>query len=82
MSAAQLALTSLAVSYEQLTAEIEALEAQLDLLVAKAAPDLVAVKGIGTDIATTLLTTAGDNPDRLRNEGAFAHLCGIAPIPA
>ena len=82
MSAAQLALKSLAVRHEQLTAEIEALEAQLELLVAKAAPDLVAVKGIGTDIATTLLTTAGDNPDRLRNEGAFAHLCGVAPIPA
>jgi transposase len=82
VTATQLALKSLAVRYEQLTAEIEALEAQLDVLVAKAAPDLVAVKGIGTDIATTLLTTAGDNPDRLRNEGAFAHLCGVAPIPA
>jgi len=82
MTATQLALKSLAVRYEQLTAEIEALEAQLKLLVAKAAPDLVAVKGVGTDIATTLLTTAGDNPDRLRSEGAFAHLCGVAPIPA
>jgi hypothetical protein len=29
-----------------------------------------------------LLTTAGDNPDRLRCEGAFAHPCGVAPIPA
>jgi hypothetical protein len=27
-------------------------------------------------------TTAGDNPDRLRSEGSFAHLCGVAPIPA
>ena len=42
----------------------------------------MAVKGIGTDIATPLLTTAGDNPDRLRSEGAFAHLCGVALIPA
>jgi transposase len=25
---------------------------------------------------------AGDNPGRLRSEGAFAHLCGVAPIPA
>jgi transposase len=82
MTATQVALKSLAVRYEQLTAEIEALEAQLELLVAKAAPDLVAVKGIGTDIATTLLATAGDNPDRLRCEGSFAHLCGVAPIPA
>jgi transposase len=82
LRATQLALKSLAVRYEQLTAEIEALGAQLDQLVAEAAPDLVAVKGIGTDIATTLLTTAGNNPDRLRSEGTFARLCGVAPIPA
>src|SRR5207248_9451751 len=44
--------------------------------------DLVAFKGIGIDIAATLLATAGDNPDRLRHESAFAHLCGVAPIPA
>ena len=25
---------------------------------------------------------AGDNPERLRSEAAFAHLCGVAPIPA
>ena len=29
-----------------------------------------------------LLTTVGDNPDRMRSEAAFAHLCGAAPIPA
>jgi Transposase IS116/IS110/IS902 family/NUDIX domain len=29
-----------------------------------------------------LLTTAGDNPDRMRSKAAFAHLCGVAPIPA
>jgi len=69
-AAAQLALKSLAVRHQQLSAEVEALEAQLALLVAQAAPDLVAVKGIGTDIATTLLVTAGDNPDRLRSESA------------
>jgi transposase len=36
----QLALKSLAVRHQQLTAEIETLEAQLELLVAQAAPDL------------------------------------------
>jgi transposase len=82
IAATQLALRSLAVRHQQLTAEVDALEAQLELLVVQSAPDLVAVKGIGTDIATTLLATAGDNPDRLRCEGAFAHLCGVAPIPA
>ncbi len=28
------------------------------------------------------MVTAGDNPDRLRSEAAFAHLCGVAPLPA
>ncbi len=25
---------------------------------------------------------AGDHPERLRSEAAWAHLCGVAPIPA
>ena len=42
----------------------------------------MAIKGIGTDTAGALLVAAGDNPDRLRSEAAFAHLCGVAPLPA
>ena len=33
-------------------------------------------------MAGQLLVCAGDNPQRLRFEAAFAHLCGVAPIPA
>jgi transposase len=40
------------------------------------------VEGIGTDMAASLLIAAGDNPERLKNEAAFAHPCGAAPIPA
>jgi len=29
-----------------------------------------------------LLIAAGDHPDRLRSEAAWAHLCASAPIPA
>ena len=29
-----------------------------------------------------LLVAAGDHPERLRSEAAWAHLCGAAPIPA
>ncbi len=29
-----------------------------------------------------MLVAAGDNPHRLNNEAAFAHLCGVAPVPA
>jgi transposase len=28
------------------------------------------------------LVAAGDNPERLRSEAAWAHLCGVAPIEA
>ena len=82
VAATKLALKSLAVRYQQLSAEIEALDAQLDHLVAAAAPGLLAVKGIGTETAGALLVAAGDNPDRLPSEAAFASLCGVAPIPA
>ena len=82
VAATKLALKSLAVRYRQLSAEIEALDAQLEQLVAVAAPDLLAVKGLGTETAGALLVAAGDNPDRLRSEAAFASLCGVAPIPA
>lgn len=39
-------------------------------------------EGVGTETAAVLLVAAGDNPERLRSEAAFAHLCGVAPIPA
>ena len=40
------------------------------------------LSGVGTDVAGQLLVTAGDNPQRLRSEAAFAMLCGAAPLPA
>jgi len=81
-AATKLALKSIAVRYRRLDAEVAALDAHLGQLLAEAAPDLLAVKGVGTDTAATLLVTAGDNPERLRNEAAFACLCGVAPQPA
>jgi transposase len=42
---------------------------------------LLAIKSVGTD-PSTLLTIAGDNPERLPSEGLFAHLVGVAPIAA
>ena len=51
-------------------------------LVADTAPELVARLGIGTDCASALLVAAGDNPERLRSEATFAHLCGASPIDA
>jgi len=54
----------------------------LGQLVAQTAPELLAVYGVGVDSAAALLVAAGDNPDRLCSESAWAHLCGVAPIQA
>jgi transposase len=51
-------------------------------LVKETAPELVATLGVGTDAASALLVAAGDNPERLRSEAAFAHLCGTSPLEA
>ncbi len=77
-----IALRSLARRHQHLTEEIADLDTALDALVEHAAPALRATKGVGTVTAAQLLITAGDNPDRLRSEAAFAALCGVSPIPA
>ncbi len=48
-------------------------------LVARTAPGLLSMHGVGFDVAAKLLVVAGDNPERLRNDAAFANLCGVAP---
>ncbi|MFE5113669.1 transposase [Streptomyces sp. NPDC056663] len=62
--------------------EIAESDAELEPLGAQAAPGLVELVGIGTETAAQLLITAGDNPDRLKSEASFAHLCGASPISA
>lgn len=62
--------------------EVAELDVELKALTGRAAPELLELKGVGSDVAGQLLATAGDNPDRLASEAAFAHLCGAAPIPA
>ena len=81
-AATKFALRSLARRYEALSAEIADLDAHLGPLVAQVAPELVALPGIGTDSAATLLIAAGDNPQRLGSEASFANLCGVSPIEA
>jgi transposase len=65
-----------------LDAERERLDVLLAELVEKTAPELLEIFGVGVDTAATLLVTAGDNPERIRSEAAWAHLCGVAPIQA
>ena len=58
------------------------LDADMKPLIDDIAPGLIAVFGVGYHVAATLLIAAGDNPHRIRSEAAWAHLCGVAPIPA
>jgi transposase len=80
--ATRAALRRLARRHQVLDTEITELDAQIEPLVRAAAPELLNVHGVGPETAGQLLATAGDNPQRLRSEAAFAHLCGVAPIPA
>ena len=81
-TAATIALRSLARRHQQLSAEIADLDELLEPLVAAINPGLLAVHGVGPDVAGQLLVTAGENHDRLTSEAGFAMLCGVAPIPA
>ncbi|GAA2629265.1 IS110 family transposase [Streptomyces vastus] len=80
--AVRTALRRLARRYQHLTEEIAEADAGLEPLVAQAAPGLVELVGVGTETAAQLLITAGDNPDRLKSEASFAHLCAAVPISA
>ena len=65
-----------------LAEEADALDVVLAELVTATAPQLLDIPGVGVDTAAILLTAMGDNPQRIRSEAAFAHLCGVAPIQA
>jgi transposase len=51
-------------------------------LVTVRAPGLLSLYGVGPDTAALLLIAAGDRPERLRSEAAWAHMCAVAPVPA
>ena len=65
-----------------LDAQLDRLDELIIPLVTARAPDLLALHGVGPDTAAMLLIAAGDHPGRLRSEAAWAHLCGVAPVPA
>ncbi len=80
--ALKVALRRLACRHQHLSTEIKDADAELHGLVATAAPGMTDLLGVGVEVAGQLLTTVGDNPQRMRSEAAFTHLCGVAPIPA
>jgi transposase len=82
IGATKFALRELARRIQGLEEELKRLDDILGLLVRTTAPALVAKYGVGPDTAGALLVSAGDNPERLHKESAFAHMCGSAPIDA
>lgn len=81
-TACRQALKSLARRYADLNQEIKELHRSIGELAKHSAPELLERPGVGVQVAAQLLITAGDNPDRLGSEASFAHLAGVAPIPA
>lgn len=75
-------LRGLARRWTQLHREIRVLDQQMEQLVRACAPLLLDRPGVGPEVAAALLVAAGDNPERLRHERAFAALCGVAPLDA
>jgi transposase len=81
-AATKASLSSLAHRVADLEDEITELDAMITPLLQATAPELLAVYGVGIDTAAALLVAAGDNPERLRSEAAWAHLCGVSPLEA
>jgi len=76
------ALRALASRWLMLSTEIGTHDEALDTITLAAAPTLREAFGIGPDSAAEMMIVAGDNPQRVRSEAAFAKLCGACPIPA
>ena len=63
-----------------LKAEAGDLESQLELIVVRVAPDLLAEPGVGVMSAARILN-AWSHQGRIRSEAAFAMLAGVSPDP-
>ena len=76
--ATRIALRELGRRAEYLAAQIDYLDGLLLPLVEEQAPSLLEMHGTGPHIAAILIIAAGDHPDRLRSEAAWAHLCAVS----
>ncbi|MCT1607725.1 transposase [Nesterenkonia massiliensis] len=64
-----------------LDAEVKDIAGMVENLVVETCPELLERFGVGVDTAAEILIVAGDNPERIRSEAAFAKLAGISPVP-
>ena len=76
----RLALRALARRWQHLDQEIRDNDQDVTTIIRRVVPGLLARPGIGPVCAAQLLVTAGDNPDRLHSQAAFAALCGVSPV--
>lgn len=79
-TAARRSLHDLACRWLALHHEITALDRDLRRLLEAAVPTLLAEPGVGTEVAAKLVIAAGENPERIHSEAAFAALCGTSPV--
>ena len=75
-------IRDLARRIKALNTEMGNIDRILTVLIGDTAPALLELYGLGPDTAASLLVAAGENSDRLHSERSWAHLCGVAPIPA
>ena len=80
-AATKASLSSLAHRVQTLDDELAQLDEQIEALLVATVPELLDLFGVGSDTAAALVMAAGDNPERLHSEAAWAHLCGASPIP-
>ena len=80
--AVRIAMHRTAARIQHLDSEIKHADRDLRVLTTATAPELMARRGVGPEVAAQLLITAGDNPDRLTDQASFALLAGVAPLPA
>ncbi len=74
----RIALRELGRRVQVLDEQIGRLDELIVPLVTVRAPGLLSLYGIGPDTAALLLIAAGDHPQRLRSEAAWAHMCPAA----
>jgi transposase len=81
LEATKFALRSCARRHLSLMEEVAVFDRQIEDLVGQVAPpELMAMCGVGTQVAAKLLVAVGDNPDRMTSEAQFAALCGVSPM--
>ena len=76
------ALKGAAKAWRALKEQADPLEERMRSILDTNARPLLDIYRAGTITAATIAIVAGDNPERNRDEAAFAKLCGACPIPA